>query len=53
MYYPQVKVYLVQYGWNPCSIKAMVDVLFGAVNPTGKLPVEIPGLYPIGYGLSY
>jgi beta-N-acetylhexosaminidase len=40
--------------------KALTKVLFGEVNPTGKLPVTIPeagdlhaALYPFGHGLSY
>lgn len=53
MYYPNVDAYLAQYGWNTCNLNAAIDVIFGAINPSGKLPVAIPGLYDIGYGLSY
>ncbi|HHW57019.1 MAG TPA: beta-N-acetylhexosaminidase [Clostridia bacterium] len=52
MYYSNIGIYLAQYGWNLCNIKASVDVIFGQVNPSGKLPVEIPGFYPLGYGLT-
>lgn len=51
--YPQADNYLAQYGWNTCNLDAAIDVIFGNVNPTGKLPVEIPGLYKIGDGISY
>lgn len=53
MYYPNADVYLAQYGWNASNLKAAIDVIFGNVNPSGKLPAEIPGFYPIGHGLSY
>ncbi len=44
--YPEVGTYLVTYGYRPCSIRAMVEVLFGEIAPKGRLPVEIPGFYP-------
>jgi len=50
--YPEVGTYLVTYGYRPCSIRAMVEVLFGEIAPKGRLPVEIPGFYPRGYGLE-
>lgn len=41
-------------------MQAVARVLFGEVNPTGKLPVRIPAaddpsatLYPYGHGLGY
>ncbi len=35
------------------SLRAFVATLFGEVNPTGKLPVTIPGAYAFGFGLTY
>ena len=49
--YPGVRTYLVTYGYRPCSIRAAVEVIFGETVPLGRLPVEIPGMYPRGYGL--
>lgn len=50
---PGVQTSLATYSYQPVSLKALARVLFGDVNPSGLLPVSIPGLYPIGYGLSY
>jgi beta-N-acetylhexosaminidase len=55
-----VPTYLATYGLNPVSLRALVRVLFGEVNATGRLPVTIaaaddPGLvlFPYGFGLGY
>jgi beta-N-acetylhexosaminidase len=51
--------YLATYGYTAGSIESLTRVLYGEVNPTGKLPVTIPradgsgALYPFGHGLSY
>ena len=50
--YPEAKTHLLTYGYRPCSIAALVEVLFGEVEPSGKLPVSIPGLARIGDGLD-
>lgn len=56
--YPDVDAYLASYAldrWaqlNTTALEAAVDVVFGA-EPRGKLPVEIEGYYPYGYGLGY
>ncbi len=59
-YLPGVKDYLATYGYSPVSLNAVARVVFGSVNPSGKLPVDIPSasnantiLYPLGFGLSY
>ncbi len=53
-----VDAYLAQYGFRDASFKATAATLFGENNPTGLLPVTIPGqnggvLYEYGHGLSY
>ncbi len=52
MAFPQAPTYLVTYGDAPCSVEAVVQALFGDLAPRGHLPVSIPGLYPIGHGLT-
>ncbi|WP_172370674.1 glycoside hydrolase family 3 protein [Sporosarcina jiandibaonis] len=58
MAFPNVDAYLAQYGFRDASFKATAATLFGENNPTGLLPVTIPGqnggvLYDYGHGLSY
>jgi beta-N-acetylhexosaminidase len=58
-YLPKVQTYLATYGYTAGSIESLIRVIYGEVNPTGKLPVTIPQaggagvLYPFGHGLSY
>ncbi|HET6918693.1 MAG TPA: glycoside hydrolase family 3 N-terminal domain-containing protein, partial [Jiangellaceae bacterium] len=55
---PQTSNYLATYSWTKPAMQAVARVLFGEVNPSGKLPVTVPAtdgtvLYPYGHGLSY
>ena len=58
-YLTEAPTYLATYGYTAASIESLTRVLFGEVNPVGKLPVTIPRadrsdvLYPFGHGLSY
>jgi beta-N-acetylhexosaminidase len=47
--YPEVSAYLTTYGRAPVSMYALADVLFGLEAPRGRLPVELPGLYPAAH----
>jgi beta-N-acetylhexosaminidase len=47
--YPEVSTYLATYGRAPVSMAALAQVLFGMEAPRGRLPVELPGLYPAGH----
>jgi len=57
--FPEASTVLDTYGYTADQTESLVRVLFGEVNPTGRLPVSIPHadgtgeLYPFGYGLGY
>ncbi|WP_254434163.1 glycoside hydrolase family 3 protein [Halobacillus sp. Marseille-Q1614] len=53
MAFPDVEGNVLTYGFRGVSVEALAKVLSGEVNPTGKMPVTIPELYPYGHGLSY
>lgn len=48
---PDVPCYMAIYGAQQVSLGALARVIFGAERPRGKLPVDLPGLYPRGHGL--
>lgn len=54
---PDVPAYLCTYDAGPKGERAIAEVLFGGHDPTGKLPVSIPGtprnLYEFGAGVNY
>jgi beta-N-acetylhexosaminidase len=59
-YFTQAPTYLATYSYLAVSMGSLARVLFGEVNPSGKLPVRIPAtgnpgstLYPYGHGLGY
>jgi beta-N-acetylhexosaminidase len=59
-YLSSADTYVATYSYAGVSLKALAKVLFGEVNPTGKLPVDVPAagdpgtiLYPFGHGLGY
>lgn len=52
MAFPQVNAYLATYGSNPPAMEALAAVLWGKADPQGRLPVEIPGFYRPGDGLT-
>ncbi|MCI0679707.1 MAG: hypothetical protein L0Z63_11790, partial [Actinobacteria bacterium] len=49
--YPAAPVHLCTYGILPPTMTALAAALFGAP-VTGRLPVAIPGLYPLGHGVT-
>ncbi len=58
-HFPDVPAYLASYSYADVSLEAAVRVLYGELDPSGKLPVTIPSatdpattLYPFGHGLS-
>ncbi len=46
---PGLHTYLAAYGPDPPSMRAAAKVLIGRLEPTGRLPVALPGLYPRGH----
>ncbi len=46
---PEIDTYLAAYGPDPASMRAAARVLCGTLDPTGRLPVALPGLYPRGH----
>lgn len=59
-YYDSAPTYLATYSYGGIALRSLTRVLFGEVDPHGKLPVMIPKagtqdevLYPYGLGLSY
>jgi beta-N-acetylhexosaminidase len=50
--FPDVPTYLATYGPDAPSMDAAARVLLGFVQPRGRLPVTLPGLYPAGHGLG-
>jgi beta-N-acetylhexosaminidase len=58
--FPEAETYVATYGFRAVSMESLSRVLFGEVNPSGKLPVSIPvagnpkkALFPYGHGLRY
>lgn len=49
---PQIGTYIAAYGYQASNLQGVGALLFGKAAPTGRLPVSIPGLYPIGHGLA-
>jgi beta-N-acetylhexosaminidase len=59
-YFTAAPTYLATYSTTDVSLESLARVLFGEINPAGKLPVTIPvagspgtALYPYGYGLGF
>ena len=46
---PSLDTYLAAYGPDPASMHAAARVLSGRLDPAGRLPVALPGLYPRGH----
>lgn len=50
--YPKVSTYITVYGAIPTSQVALCQLLKGEFQPKGHLPVDIPGLYKKGWGMT-
>jgi len=49
--FPEAKTYVCTYSILEPSMRALAKALFGEIKFEGKLPVSIPGLYAVGYGI--
>lgn len=49
---PEIPVYLAAYGGVDAAQRASVGALFGEFDISGKLPVTLPDLFPVGHGLK-
>jgi beta-N-acetylhexosaminidase len=50
--YPRVGTHLCTFAIVPASVAALADALFGRAAIRGRLPVDIPGIYPRGHGME-
>lgn len=50
---PTCAAELATYTWTDVEMRAAARVITGAGRPSGRLPVPVPGRYPLGHGLSY
>jgi beta-N-acetylhexosaminidase len=50
--FPSVHNYVVTYGFRRVQMEALFKVLTGKIVPSGKLPVQIRGLFPKNYALG-
>jgi beta-N-acetylhexosaminidase len=48
--FPEVRTYLCTYSLLEPSMQALAQALMGRIDIQGRLPVSIPGLYPVGHG---
>ncbi|WP_377272478.1 glycoside hydrolase family 3 protein [Peterkaempfera sp. SMS 1(5)a] len=49
---PGVHTALAGYSWSAATMRAMARVLTGRGTATGRLPVAVPGLFPLGFRLG-
>ncbi|MFJ8213743.1 glycoside hydrolase family 3 protein [Streptomyces sp. NPDC096033] len=50
---PECAAEVATYTWTDVELRAAARVLTGARRPSGRLPVPVPGRYPLGHGLEY
>ncbi len=48
--FPDAPTFLCAYSIQPASLRAAARVLFGEARAGGRLPVALPGMYPLGFG---
>lgn len=53
MGFPGIDTYVCAYSGAPVVLSAAAEVIFGEEPASGKLPVNMPGVYPFGSGVQY
>ena len=46
LHFPEIDTYLVSYGARQVQLEALFRVITGEIEPVGRLPVEIAGIFP-------
>jgi len=49
---PELPTYILTYEYYPEAERAALRAILGEIPFTGKLPISLPGAYPIGHGLT-
>jgi beta-N-acetylhexosaminidase len=49
---PELPTYILTYEYYPAAEEAAMKAVLGEIEFKGKLPIELPGLYPIGHGMT-
>jgi len=49
---PELPSYILTYEYHPAAEEAALKAVLGEIEFKGRLPVELPGLYPIGHGMT-
>jgi beta-N-acetylhexosaminidase len=52
LYVSGVSSFVCAYSGRVPTLRATIEILTGARKPTGRLPVEIPGRFPLGAGMK-
>ncbi|TMC55750.1 MAG: glycoside hydrolase family 3 protein [Chloroflexi bacterium] len=52
LYVSGVSAFVCAYSGRVPTLRATIEILTGARKPTGRLPVEIPGRFPLGAGMK-
>jgi beta-N-acetylhexosaminidase len=50
--YPEARTHICTYSILPPAMGALAAALWGAIPFLGRLPVVVPGLFPLGFGLT-
>jgi beta-N-acetylhexosaminidase len=49
---PELPNYILTYEYYPAAEEAALKAVFGEIEFKGRLPIELPGLYPIGHAAA-